>query len=399
MFVGWTVQRYSPAELPFSQGYTASVQPGSARNTALDGLRGYAAVAVVVYHAILSCNPHGYIVLEESVLAQTNLADRALKTMLGIINGELAVGLFFTMSGLVLCRALVGMEKRDGTIFGLSWRFLLRRVIRLWPVMAVCVVIHMTVLHAVDAVWPGSALQLPTLSDLFQNLTMQAPLVIGPTWTLQVELAGAPWLLLSYLVIRRWGLLRAVPAMAAGFIVLRLTGVLYHPVGMLTGLAMLLSGLLIEACAMRGAIGADWWRVALPVGIAVAFGNELFVSQHGKLHAALLLIGSALIVGSIATASSGRMRRMLEAPLSRFLGRISFSLYLLGTLLMLLLLGAVGGERAAAAPLLIGLSVGFCAVLLTIPIATLSERWMEQPSIWLGRTLTRRVRSRCDPVL
>ena len=394
MSVEWIVQTFSPAEVSLSQVRSASAQLDKGRNTALDGLRGYAAAAVVIYHAVLSCNHHGFAVLEEGLLAQASSADRALKTLLGLINGELAVGLFFTMSGLVLFRALAGMDKRGGTMLGLSWRFLLRRVIRLWPVMAVCVVIHMALMQAAYALSPSTTLQPPTLSDLFLNLTMQAPLVIGPTWTLQVELAGAPWLLLSYLAIRRWGVVRALPAMAAGCVVLKLTGVLYHPEGMLTGLAMLLSGLLIEAGARRGIIGVGWWRVALPAGVVVAFGNELFVSQHGRLHAVLLIIGSALIVGSIATSSTGWVRRMLEAPLSRFLGRISFSLYLLGTTVMLLLLGAVGGGRAAAAPIGIGLPIGLCAVILTIPLAMLSERWLEQPSIRLGRTLTPR-----DPAL
>jgi peptidoglycan/LPS O-acetylase OafA/YrhL len=76
-----------------------------ARVTAIDGLRGLLAVVVVAWHV---CVPFG------------------INWML--IPANIAVGLFFVLSGCVLTR---GWEGR----FAL---FIVRRFLRLWPVYALC---------------------------------------------------------------------------------------------------------------------------------------------------------------------------------------------------------------------------------------------------------------------
>ncbi|MBV9750423.1 MAG: hypothetical protein JO157_16580, partial [Acetobacteraceae bacterium] len=124
---------------------------------------------------------------------------------------------------------------------------------------------------------------------------------------------------------------------------------------------------------------------------AVAILTFLLPAPNGfrfLLQAALVTVA----VGWVAAAPGGAARRLLEAPSSRFLGRISYSLYLWNVPVFGIMLALVGSQLANAHPLQIGLAVGAAATAVTIPLANLSERWLEQPCIALGRALTRRTR-------
>jgi peptidoglycan/LPS O-acetylase OafA/YrhL len=100
----------------------SSVEPpvvASARVTAIDGLRGLLAVVVLAWHV---CAPFG------------------INWML--VPANLAVGLFFVLSSYVLTRSWEGR-------FGV---FLARRVVRLWPVYALCLA-QGYIIAGVQPVW------------------------------------------------------------------------------------------------------------------------------------------------------------------------------------------------------------------------------------------------------
>jgi peptidoglycan/LPS O-acetylase OafA/YrhL len=134
----------------------------SPRVPALDALRGVLAVLVVVNHIAIA---FGSSALE--------------------VPARVVVALFFAMSGYVLARAWDGQYLR----------FVIRRMIRLWPLHAACVTAGSLLL-----------LESPPLGELvwwpgFWVDTMR--LVNVPSWSVFVEAAATPVLPLMFLAARR----------------------------------------------------------------------------------------------------------------------------------------------------------------------------------------------------
>lgn len=153
-------------------GVTVSPDDPGAR--ALTGLRGAAALLVMLHHFIL----HQPIALHWAV---AGFLER----------GYLAVDLFFVLSGFVMARAYGGWFKLDAgwrTGMGAFLEFVLRRVARLWP-------LHAAVVLAVLAqqAWSGSWTAWPR--QIVSNLLMVqawglSQSVNVPSWSVSTEMAA-----------------------------------------------------------------------------------------------------------------------------------------------------------------------------------------------------------------
>ena len=141
------------------RGPDGPAQGDHGRVSFLDGLRGALAVVVVAFHATLP------------FLASIVFQDVALAAVL----------VFFAMSGYVLARAY------DGRVV----TFLLRRIVRLWPLYAACVVVGHVLEHS-----PPRLLELFFVVGYF-------PQADPPAWSLWFEMWAAPALPLAFYLVRR----------------------------------------------------------------------------------------------------------------------------------------------------------------------------------------------------
>ncbi len=361
--------------------------PG-ARNTALDGLRGYAAVAVVFYHSILGSDPSLIqAVLHPAIWAQHSAYGVLEKISLAVLNGELAVQVFFTISGIVLFRSLAALYR--GAWLRTCWSFALRRFVRIWPAMAVALLGTMAARAVASLAVPS--IGIPSARALGKNLLLSEYGVSGATWTLHAELAMVPALLACFFLVRRFGRLAVLGCIAYAVLAFRLHFLLGADRVLAYALPFALGGAAVESGLLDRLYHS---RRAAPFALlsgAVAILTFLLPAPNGfrfLLQAALVTVA----VGWVAKAPGGAARLLLEAPPSRFLGRISYSFYLWNVPVFGIMLALVGSQLANAHPLQIGLAVGAAAALVTIPFAHLSERWLERPCIALGRALTRRAR-------
>ena len=218
----------------------------SRRIATLDGLRGWAALAVVFYHSLLATDPRIAPEIMRAGLGEQHGLERVLlKLALAFSSGEVAVGVFFVLSGLVLRRALDRLDAdQGGAAASTAWRFLVRRTLRIWPAMAVCLLMQFVIVRAVDAAWPGHV-AVPSTGDLLANLVLARFPVNGATWTLLVEMAAAPLLLLCFYGVRRLGRW-LVPALAVYAVAaIKLKALLAFSPELLTGFPYLLAGVAI----------------------------------------------------------------------------------------------------------------------------------------------------------
>jgi peptidoglycan/LPS O-acetylase OafA/YrhL len=278
----------------------------------LQGLRGLAVLAVVIYH----CHPR----LEGTWLYRASLW------------GWAGVNLFFVLSGFLITSIL--LESRGGPHYFRN--FYARRVLRIWPVyvlvLVVCYLnapwfIGPTVLEAIRmAPWWAYVLFLQNLFHL------ALPPAIGPTWSLAIEeqyyFLWAP--IVRVLARPRWLVLFLCAAFLASPL-FRLTHYAWitptHTVTHIDGIAMgslLAIGLHTLAWSRR-----VWLGLGL-AGIAVGFPAAATVAGGTAFLDTALTAGFAGAV--LASIASTGARNPLNAALRRgplaFYGRISYGMYM-----------------------------------------------------------------------
>jgi peptidoglycan/LPS O-acetylase OafA/YrhL len=363
----------------------------SRRSHVLDGLRGFAALAVVFYHTILApIHNNTSEILYRSISNQTTFYGMSLKIALSILNGEVAVYIFFTISGIVLYNALEGMDHRADSPLQLSWHFLARRFLRIWPVMAACLLTKFLLFHQINMIWPNT-ISAPSPSDLIINLWLIRFPVHGATWTLFVELAAAPVFLIAFFsmkLIGRWALTLLI--LYSLLAILKFHFLLFNSHELLGGVPFILVGVAVAGGQFNALLYTSLRQPLCWLALIALFANVLFVSAYADFttHYLGLLCSIGFLVAWVYTAKDNVVCRFLEAPVSQLLGRLSYSLYLWNVPIFELLFLAVDPGLASARPLEIGLLVGCAAIFLSIPIAHYSERWLEQPCIAVGRRLT-----------
>lgn len=359
------------------------------RLSAIDGLRGVAALAVLAYHAWLYSLPH-----VSSSTRETTFDAAAHELRLGLV-------LFFVLSGFLLFGAWV-RSALDGGAGPRLRAYALRRAARILPAYYVALAGALLLVWPIDGT-PG--VRLPPAEDLWlfavlgQNFKESTLLKLDPPmWTLTVEatyyvvlpVLGAaalalrgrggrlaqcavPLALLASGVAWNWWIAgrglpatvsKILPAMAPYFAVGMLAAVAAH--GRTTGPRA--RALLLGAGTLLVLGDAVWhWHGATDGSSAL----ELRIVRD--LPAAA---GFALIVGAAATAA-GRARILGSRPLSQA-GVWSYGLYLwhVPVLVWLRSKGLLPGDALPA------LAV---ALPPSLALAALSWRYVEGPSIAWAR--------------
>ena len=333
----------------------------------LESLRGLAALIVCVHHGM-------------SVFAD-NARLAVMDALLFAFNSAAAVIFFFVLSGYVLGRAL----ERNGAFAP----YLVRRLFRLLPPFVVVVLFTFACerLFRIDPIpsglmpgfqrmfWPQ-----PTWDALWDNLLLSSFRVNGPTWTLLAELLGAlmlPLVVAAHVRIGprwRWALFVAIATLLA---ISPYHTLLWFYFGcfLANETAALLAG-------RRGLAAITF--VAGLIGLEMAGTNSEFYAVGIVIPSA---IAAALMIGAVA-ASRELLQWTTVAPL-RFLGRISYSLYLVHwpTFYVCALL-AVIYRPIVPTDIWGNLVVTVTSVIVAVGLAALSYRFVEAPSIRAGKSIT-----------
>ncbi|MCW4459632.1 acyltransferase [Microbacterium sp. MPKO10] len=364
--------------------------PSVGRIRSLDGVRGIAAVVVMLYHVTLVARPH----LSETTWVWLTQSPLKLLTV-----GTESVLVFFVLSGLV-----VALPTLKSTF---SWAaYYPHRVLRLYAPVFVSLIIASALILLIprdpatvpDGSWMRDA-QATSVS--VQSFFSEASLfrvtydINNVLWSLRWEVVFS--LLLPVFVFIAWMLRKQAlwigVACAALSVVGRVTEInalIYLPVFMMgTLIAVRLDELvawgqhrgrglwIVVATTAAFLMGASWF--ARPVFESGSIGNLILWGLSGT--------GAGLVI-VLAVAWPG-FRSLLEIRPVQWLGKVSFSLYLvhaplLGTL------GFLFGDRYWWLTGIVGIPV-------SLVVAALFFRFIESPSQklskvvgrWSGRTLAK----------
>lgn len=368
----------------------------------LEATRGLAAFVVAAFHVSQTPVVVGASRAEAKILAQMRNSASSFESALAqilspLFNGHAAVFYFFVLSGFVLAASL---DRDCRPTLALFWRFILRRLFRIYPAV-MAVVLFITLFgFATGLGVDGSALL--DLRTVVANLLLLDVRVDGVMWTMQAELLAAPFIFAMFLLWRKGRWIWAV------------------------GLALLLT-VLTYSRDWASLLGESPWLAnsfyAFTFGVlAYAFGPRVVARISPRLHGPLALLAAALVLATplllgrskhvplvetaaaaylvcfLAYAQLPRISSFLRLRPIRFLGRVSCSFYLLHPLTLAVIWHRPQDwERLIAAGLprpvlLAGLVVATTVVVL--PLAHLSHRFVERPGIALGQRIAARLSRR-----
>lgn len=338
---------------------------------ALDGVRGLAVLAVVLFH-------------NHSRLARYFDAP-ALEP--AFVWGWIGVDVFFVLSGFLCTSILLA-----GPVTARRARhFVARRILRTWPLyfVGLGVLVALGAVHVVPFLWYG------------QNLGAGAPPGnYDHTWSLAVEEQFYLVLPLAWFALGRrrlpWALGIAIIIALAARAAYLADGEAYaayvRPWARIDGMA--LGGLVAYAGARVPVAAAGVAALALPactaflaIGVGGRYGGDALAAAGPALGAVLPLFVAIGAAGLIRLAVvGGRLARVLAWRPFRDLGRVSYGVYLVHyplasyrrEFLMLLLGAGVPYERAEAVAWL----VEFAILVLIVKV---SWRWLETPALALKR--------------
>lgn len=333
---------------------------GTVRLRFLDGLRGWGAVFVLLYHVFAEALP----VTQQSAEFLRHLVP---------FNGTLAVLVFFLVSGFSL--------STNYLVHG-DWAALLRmaagRYFRLVvPIFLACLAVHLAMVTglldtAAPRLVPFSLFLnfSPTIEhllrfslfDVFFNYRAEDT-YIGPLWTMPIELAGSA-LVFAAVILLRPASYRSIPLMMLAALLL------CSPWGLSSMLALFPIGVVM----------ADWFArspACLPIPAALLLAGGCIMAALAPLNRDLpgMLTAIAISAGCIWLPAT---RALLEAPLSAWLGRISFPLYLIHAPIMCVM-GEPLMRDATSAPYRLGIGlltcvVAFAAAIVFTPASDLGVR-------------------------
>ena len=342
-------------------------------NKSLEGLRGAAALIIVLFHMQFSVH--------------------ALDAAQG---GYLAVDLFFVLSGFVICRAYDGRITHRSEWFA----FMLRRFGRLYPANIVTTLVYFALLYFAPlySAMPqaNGHTHITSLADLVPALTMTNGLPISSevvglpvTWSTSNEFYVYMLFGLLCLVLRARARVAAFAALAFGGYA-----------------AAVYASLVTHACVTTGwcydMVGDYGWARCFAgffIGVLIAkyrehrvivsFGSPLTQVLALTLVAVVILSGARItalaapIVFAVLVASlssdTGPVARLFSLRVFQWLGALSYSLYLAHDLFRPYLNIAAASARTAGERALIGIAF----LLASFACAYVLHKYVESP--WRAR--------------
>lgn len=298
-----------------------------------------------------------------------------------------AVIVFFVLSGYVLGESL----ERNGDYVP----FYVRRIFRILPPFVLSVlfafaclsIIRIDVpLDGMSGFFDGLFWPPPTLAKLWDNLILTSTWINGPTWSIYPEIIGSTLL----------------PFMVFGH---RFVGERYRWVAFVVTLALVLFtserivlyfyvGFFLSVEVRRFVSNSSWLAAifaALGFGILWFYSTRQF--SYAPAYSIPNTVGAAMLIGAIG-ASSDFWRWLEIAPL-RFLGKISYSFYLLHWPLFYLTAIAVAlHSEIFSTGFFANLNVMAISITVCLVLASLSYRFVEMPCIKAGKRLSMLINDR-----
>lgn len=351
----------------------------------LESLRGIAALLVAASHVVQTPIGSGQTLLTvpgEGLSSVTALTYRAI---VHAVDGLQAVIFFFVLSGFVLTRSL--LNQPAGPTAAQAGEFAIGRIFRLFP--AIVAVIGG---YAVAMALVGQPIALPLV---LSNMALFDVSLNGVMWSLQLELLATPLIYLMYVLLNRGG--TAPLALAIGvsvtLVVLSFDPSFHKSLGSpsLQFTYAFTFGCFCAAVSGRraAALSPLGINIAIAICLVVFFTARPLLGPASTWRFLVNALSASMLVYFVAYGPRAAILNVLDHPAAHWLGKLSYSFYLLHFLTMTpfwqhpewlgWLVSGLGVPRAIAALLLLGITS-----IVALGLAYVCYRFVELPGIRLG---------------
>ncbi|MGN8278175.1 acyltransferase family protein [Pseudomonas sp. SMN5] len=331
------------------------------RNNSLDSLRFLAALCVAVAHCLTAFSTQPYHAQTLSMMDFSNVEGVFARLIQLVFNAHSAVIIFFVLSGFVLTMSL---QRLSAVNYGVEFfAFVIRRVYRIFPAL-ICSLIILGVLIS----YPSE--------KLVQNMFLMDTSINSVAWTLKVELSGCAVVFLGFAVHRIWrpGLVFVGLALSLLYF-----SSLISPI-YTKYLPAFFVGCLI-ANAKKEFVIAPFLSYA---GLILMLVSDMALGYKSDTSIIVQTICAGIIILSI---SRSKFMPWLNSPVLTFLGKISFSFYLMHLIGMILtrqLCVKLGIPLGGMSMLENAAVYAAISVPLTIAISVITYYLVEQPMNKVG---------------
>jgi peptidoglycan/LPS O-acetylase OafA/YrhL len=371
--------------MPTAEPSSATAAPAARpRYEALDGLRGLAALGVLVLHVwMFSYGDLG----------------KPDKGVLDLVLGELRLGvqLFFVLSGFLIYRPFVGAALDRAPRGPRLGRYVIRRAARILPAYWTALLGSFLLLRHFDHPMQIGAGQLPVFLLFAQNhFDTTIKHLDPPMWTLAIEVSFYAVLPLAGALALRLGAHRGRQlALALAVVVAGLTSTVlaferHWPETLSTSLLPHLvefgAGMTIAVLLYGRTLSTPAARRALLAGTLLIIINSVWHAKGLGAQAPRSLVGDApgilglALVLAALVASAWKATGLSRGP-ARWLGNISYGVYLVHFPVIVALRETEHWPETLTRQLVMVMAI-------TLPIAAISWLAIERPFVRLARRLT-----------
>jgi len=328
----------------------------------IDAVRGIAACAVMLQHSLYASKLLGNF--------PTAPLNGFIPTWLEL--GETGVVAFFLVSGFVIPLSL---EKTANFS-----RFWLHRILRIYPLYITVIVVGVAQYWSTFVHNPSVLMKTVGAHLVFMQEYLHVKELVGGSWTLSLEMIWyiiVSGLFLVALNRRLWPLLIGSVAVSLASCVVCALG--HHvPMGRLSMLLCCVTGLVCYRYEQGDITKSIFFGLLALMGSVItlnlAIGDAIFPGPHPTSSFPMAFdswaLAALIFFGAFATRAAGVWNHSILA----FLGRISYSVYLVHPIVLFVFaLMAVQG---------FGLII--CTFAATIAISTVTYRFVELPAIRFG---------------
>ncbi|ALF88511.1 MULTISPECIES: acyltransferase family protein [Ralstonia solanacearum species complex] len=358
-------------------------------------------LGVAVFHAVIWIAFGSERVLFAQTVASVHGGQTTIaRSIIAAFCGPASVVVFFVLSGFVLAKSL----RKETLGFATYISYCVKRVMRIFPALAFSIAVALTYLlvfypgyreFSTASVWLNWWYKDPVrLFDVVKNLAMMSASLNSNAWTLRIEMLASLALPFVVAIMGRRGIVRSLAAVAVCFAWAAYTGdnasapsefshyaymfvlgvALEKHIDQITKIPRLLSAMLVVASlAAMVVVNAFWPLVHFLYGDAV------------------IALSSAILILVIVVDRNARFLSILDTRAVRYLGRISYSFYILHFVLLYgvanFALRYAPEETLVRYPLIACAVVGALSIAITLPIASISYRFVEQPMTLAGKRI------------
>jgi peptidoglycan/LPS O-acetylase OafA/YrhL len=338
------------------------------------------------------------------VLAFAGFQENNVPSMIAVVmHGAYAVNVFMMMSGFVIAKVLA--DKNES-----YWVFLTRRFLRIYPGFLVALVVailarplYIPILLASrvplpwhyeriwDAennhFWPHIFAHLSMLYGVIPESTLRYSgiALLGPAWSMTIEFQYYLVAPLVILIARRFGSKGWVTVIAISGLVSQLFAASLQrnfPTSLPTFLPLFLAGM--TSYLIYAQIREKEPKV--PADILLA-GAPLLYLLTGSVPVTIWVFAMALILANGDSPVVSKIKSFLNRPSLLFLGKMSYSTYLIHYPILWLGKALVACVALHASPPLVALSLFALTTPATLCVSVLLYHFVEKPGIDLGRRL------------